>query len=80
MCVKGDRHVEQDLPLLDASHKVLDAVLQLVGSLVDLLRVALSGLGQLLRCLQQLVSVGVGVLKSKQRRLPLTPRGHIYQL
>ena len=62
--VEGHRHVQQHLALLHAPHKVLDAVLQLVGGLVDLLRVALPRLGQLLRRLQQLVRVGVGVLQT----------------
>lgn len=60
--VKGDRHVQQDLALLHAANKVLDPVLQLVGGLVDLLRVALARLGKLLGRLQQLVCIGVRVL------------------
>lgn len=60
--VEGDGHVEQDLTLLYPPHKVLDAVLQLVGGLVDLLRVTLARLSQLLRRLQKLICVGVCVL------------------
>lgn len=63
VCVEGDRHVQQQLPVLHPAHKVLDADLQVTRCLVDLLRVALSCLGQLLRCLQQLVSISVGVLQ-----------------
>jgi hypothetical protein len=62
VCVEGDRHVQQDFALLHPPDKVLDPVLQLVGCLVDLLWVTLSCLGQLLCCLQQLVSVSIGVL------------------
>lgn len=62
MGVEGDGHVEQDLALLYPPHKVLDAVLELVGGLVDLLRVTLAGLSQLLRRLQELIRVGVSVL------------------
>ena len=68
MCVEGDGHVQQQFPLLHPSDKVLDADLQVAGCLVDLLGVTLSRLGQLLGCLQQLVSVGVGVLEEKKRR------------
>ncbi|TNN75452.1 hypothetical protein EYF80_014264 [Liparis tanakae] len=55
--VEGDRHVQQDFALLHAANKVLDPVLELVGGLVDLLRVALARLGQLLGRLQQLVRI-----------------------
>lgn len=65
MCMKGHRHVQQDFASLDAPHKVLDAVLQLMGGLVDFLWIALARLSQLLCCFQQLVSVGVGVLKKE---------------
>lgn len=61
--VEGDRHVQQDLALLHAANKVLDPVLQLVGGLVDLLGVALARLGKLLGRLQQLVCIGVRVLR-----------------
>ena len=70
VCVEGHRHVQQDLPLLHAPYKVLDAVLQLTGRLVDLLRVTLARLGQLLCCFQQLVSIGVGVLSGGGASLP----------
>lgn len=60
--VEGHRHVQQDLPLLHSPHEVLDPVLELMGRLVDLFRIALPRLRQLLGCLQQFVSVGVGVL------------------
>lgn len=50
--VEGDRHVQQDFALLHAANKVLDPVFKLVGGLVDLLRVALSRLGQLFGRLQ----------------------------
>lgn len=63
VCVEGDRHVQQDLSLLHAANKVLDPVLQLVGGLVDLLGVALARLGKLLGRLQQLVRIGVRVLR-----------------
>lgn len=62
MRVEGDRHVQQDFALLHAANEVLDPVFELVGGLVDLLRVALSCLGQLLGRLQQLVCIGVSVL------------------
>lgn len=65
--VEGDRHVQQDLALLHAAHKVLDPVLQLVGGLVDLLGVALARLGKLLGRLQQLVCIGVRVLRRVER-------------
>lgn len=61
--VEGDRHVQQDFALLHAANKVLDSVFELVGGLVDLLRVALSRLGQLLGRLQQLVCIGVRILQ-----------------
>lgn len=63
VCVEGDRHVEQQLPVFDSADEVLDSDLQVSGCLVDLLGVALSGLSQLLSCLQQLVCVSVCVLK-----------------
>lgn len=62
MGVECNGHVEQDLTLLYPPNKVLDTVLQLVGGLVDLLRVTLARLSQLLRCLQKLIGVGVRVL------------------
>ena len=65
--VEGDRHVQQDFALLHAANKVLDSVFKLVGGLVDLLWVALSRLGQLLGRLQQLVRIGVGILRRGQR-------------
>lgn len=49
--------------MLDPPHKVLDSDLEVSGRLVDLLGVALSSLSQLLCRLQQLVCVGVRVLK-----------------
>lgn len=49
--------------MLDPPHKVLNSDLEVSGRLVDLLGVTLSGLSQLLCCLQQLVCVGVCVLK-----------------
>lgn len=64
MCMKGDRHVQQDFALLHAADKVLNSVFELVGGLVDLLWVALSRLGQLLSRLQQLVGIGVCILHS----------------
>lgn len=63
MRVEGDRHVQQDFALLHAPDKVLDSVFELVGGLVDLLRVALSRLGQLLGRLQELIRIGVSVLR-----------------
>lgn len=62
MRVECHRHVEQDFALLHTANKVLDSVFELVGGLVDLLRVALSSLGQLLGCLQQLVCISVRIL------------------
>lgn len=64
VCVEGDGHVQQQLPVFDSPDKVLDSDLQVSGCLVDLLGVALSGLSQLLSRLQQLVCVGVCVLKA----------------
>ena len=46
--VKGHRHVQEDLPLLNAPYEILYPVLKLMGSLIDLFRVTFSGLGQLL--------------------------------
>ena len=66
MCVEGDRHVQQDFALLHTANKVLDPVFELVGGLVDLLWVALSCLGQLLRRLQQLVCISVCILHQGQ--------------
>lgn len=63
MCVEGHRHVQQDFSLLDTSHKVLDAIFQLVGSLVNFLWITFAGLSQLLRSFQQLVRISVGVLQ-----------------
>lgn len=63
MRVEGDRHVQQDFALLHAANKVLDSVFELVGGLVDLFWVALSRLGQLLGRLEQLVRIGVSVLR-----------------
>lgn len=64
--VEGDRHVQQDFALLHTTNKVLDSVFELVGSLVDLLWVALSRLGQLLGRLQELVGIGVRVLRQRR--------------
>lgn len=74
MRVEGDRHVQQDFALLHAANKVLDPVLELVGGLVDLLWVALSRLGQLLGRLQQLVCIGVRILRRERARDGLTRR------
>ncbi len=63
--VEGDRHVEQQLPVFDSADKVLNSDLQVSGCLVDFLWVALSGLSQLLSCLQQLVCISVCVLKEE---------------
>lgn len=63
MCVEGDRHVQQDFALLHTTNKILDSIFKLVGGLVDLLWVALSRLSQLLSRLQQLVCIGVSVLR-----------------
>lgn len=52
MRVKRHRHVQEDLPLLHAPHKILYPVLELMGSLIDLFRVTFSRLGQLLGCLK----------------------------
>lgn len=60
--VEGNRHIQQNLALFDTSHKVLDAIFKLVGRLVNFLWVTFSGLSQLLGCLEQLVSIRVGVL------------------
>ena len=46
--VKGHRHVQEDLPLLDTPHEILYPILELMGSLIDLFRVTFPGLGQLL--------------------------------
>lgn len=69
VCMEGHRHVQQDLALLHTANKVLDSVFQLVGGLVDLLWVALSRLGQLLSRLQQLVCIGVSVLRRRESRV-----------
>lgn len=50
MSVKRYGHVKQDLTLLHTPHKVLYSVFQLMGCLIDLFRVALSRLRQLLSC------------------------------
>lgn len=50
--VEGHRHVQEDLPLLHSPYKILYPVLQLMGSLVDLLWVTLPSLSQLLCRLQ----------------------------
>lgn len=63
MCMEGDRHVQQDLSLLDTSYEVLDAIFQLVGSLINFLWITFASLGQLLCSFQQFVSISVGVLK-----------------
>lgn len=63
VCVKGDRHVQQQLPVFDSADKVLDSDFQVSGCLVDFLRVALSSLSQLLSRLQQFVCISVCVLK-----------------
>lgn len=68
MGVERNGHVEQDLTLLYPPNKVLDTVLQLVGGLVDLLRVTLARLSQLLCCLQKLIGVGVCVLSHGHRQ------------
>lgn len=68
MCMEGDRHVQQNFALLNAANKVLDSVFKLMGGLVDLLWVALSCLGQLLSRLQQLVCIGVCVLREEKKR------------
>lgn len=65
VCVEGDGHVQQQLPVFDSADKVLDSDFQVSGCLVDLLRVALSGLSQLLGCLQQLVCISVCVLEGR---------------
>lgn len=65
VCVEGDRHVEQQLPVFDSADEVLDSDFQVSGGLVDFLWVALSGLSQLLSCLQQLVCISVCVLKEE---------------
>lgn len=62
--VEGHRHVQKQLPVLDAADKVLDPDFQVSGCLVDLLGVTFSRLSQLLCRLQQLVGVGVCVLKA----------------
>lgn len=61
--VEGDRHVEQKLPMFDTADEILDSDFQVSGCLVDFLWVALSGLSQLLSCLEQLVCISVRVLK-----------------
>lgn len=66
--VEGHRHVQQDLPLLHAPHEVLYAVFELMGGLINLLRVTFPSLSQLLRGLQQLVRVGVRVLRERTPR------------
>lgn len=63
MRVEGDRHVQQDFSLLDTSYEVLDAIFQLVGSLVNFLWITFAGLSQLLCGFQQFVSISVCVLK-----------------
>lgn len=63
MRVEGDRHVQQDFSLLDTSYEVLDAIFQLVGSLVNFLWITFTGLSQLLCGFQQFVSISVCVLK-----------------
>lgn len=67
VCVEGDRHVEQQLPVLHSPNKVLDPHLQVSGGLVDFLWVTFSCLCQLLSRLQQLVCIGVCVLKDGER-------------
>lgn len=65
--VEGHRHVEQDFALFNASYEILDAVFQLVCGLVDLLRVTLASLSQLLCRLQEFVCIRVSVLKNTQQ-------------
>lgn len=62
--VEGHRHVEQDFALFNASYEILDPVLQLVCGLVDLLRITLASLSQLLCRLQEFVCICVGVLRN----------------
>lgn len=64
--VEGDRHVQQQFPLLHPPDKVLDPDLQVSRCFVDLLRVTFPSLGQLLCRLQELVCVGVGVLVPRE--------------
>lgn len=73
VCVKGHRHVEQQLPVFNTADEVLYSDLQVSGCLVDLFWVALSGLSQLLGRLQQLVSVGVCVLKEEDETFIIIP-------
>lgn len=73
MRVEGDRHVQQDFALLHAANKVLDSVFELVGGLVDLFWVALPRLGQLLGRLEQLVCIGVSVLRGDKKEGRVKP-------
>lgn len=67
MSVESHRHVEQDFTLFNASYEILDPVLQLMCGLVDLLRVTLACLSQLLCCLQEFICIRVGVLRNTQQ-------------
>lgn len=64
VCVEGDGDIQQQLPVFDPTDKVLDPDFQVSSCLVDLLGVTLSSLCQLLSCLQQLVRIGICVLKA----------------
>ena len=59
-----DGEVEDVAPLLDAPGEAADVGLELPRHAVDVVRVALPGLRQLLRGRKQLLGVGVGVLKT----------------
>lgn len=69
VCVEGDRHVEQQLPVFHSPNKVLDPDLQVSGCFVDFLWVTFTSLSQLLGCLQQFVCVSVSVLEGERALL-----------
>lgn len=79
---------QQHSPHLPPCQTYLHAELQVSGRLVDLLLFTLSGLSQLVRCLQELLRVGVGVLTNRERLAPQPdlaelkgpPRVHLWYL
>lgn len=72
MGVESHWHVQQDFSLLHTPDKVLDPVLQLMGGLIDLLRVTLACLGQLLRSFKQLISICVCILIKRRHTWSMT--------
>ena len=64
MCVEGDDEFEEVASSFDARQEDVHALLKGASLIVDLLRVTLPRLSQLLSCLQQLVSVCDRVLST----------------